>query len=328
MSPGGGWTWGSRIPWRLPTPVRRTVRVAASPRRTSRGSSSAARVSSPTAPPNPGGAGGSGRTSIVCGRRLQPDRLGAGERRAEGEEGAVVALHHQVDRRRLELEVARAQREERLLEQRHPAVAPAVDVHHVRRQLLGERDVAHPEAAEGRHPARRDGGDVLAGVEIDRVEHLLADHRPLPAATSARRKTSGCCGSSPPGGWHAAEELLEGVVLVRGRAGAAPGWVGSCWTRISCAGSCGPRSPSCDRRSPAPAPCRAPSGRSCQESRKVRDRLPLVKRMSSYCEGPPRTSRLSSSKSGRKLMAGEAVAVDLDGAASPSRRGRSPPARG
>lgn len=149
-------------------------------------------------------------------RRPQPDRLGAGERRAEGEEGAVVALHHQVDRRRLQLEGARPQGEQRLLEQRHPAVAPAVDVHHVGRELLGERDVAHPEAAEGRDPVGRDAGDVLARIEIDRVEHLLADHRPRRLQLGAEEDLR-LPRLLPPGARHAAEEPLEGVVLrVRG----------------------------------------------------------------------------------------------------------------
>src|SRR4030095_7794038 len=119
VRPSGGAILGSRIPWRLPAPERRTVSVAASPRWICRGCNSAVKASWPTAPPNAAASGGRGLDADPLAVRAQPELLGPGHRRAE-EEAPVVALHRQVDGGRLQRVTAAAERAQGLPAQRHP----------------------------------------------------------------------------------------------------------------------------------------------------------------------------------------------------------------
>ena len=98
--PGGGWIAGVPDSLELPTPERRTVRVAASPSVDLARLQPAVERELADGAAEPRRRGRSGCTSIVCAavcRRICSERATAGPKKKR----AVVALHRQVDRRRL-----------------------------------------------------------------------------------------------------------------------------------------------------------------------------------------------------------------------------------
>jgi hypothetical protein len=147
------------------------------------------------------------------GGRAQVDLLRPRDRR-RSEQAALDDPHQEIHLGGLDRVRTGAQGEQGLLEEDDAAVALALEVDHVGGELLRLRDVAHPEALEVGECARGDGAHVHQRIEIDGVEHLLADHGPQGADLGAQE---GVGARRPPApGWYpAVETAVERIVLGR-----------------------------------------------------------------------------------------------------------------